>query len=309
MTLFINLLRKLLQSLIVLFIVTIIIFLLNRLTGDPVEAIVPMDATKELREDLRRELGFDKPLIVQYKIYITGLAKGDLGKSLRARRPVSEMIGGRLFCSAKLAAFSMIFALLVGLPMGIIAALRRGTYIDTLIQMLAVLGQSIPMFWLGIVLMIIFGIYLRLLPSSGMGDVRHYIMPAFTLGWFVVAGIMRLLRSSMLEILDSEYIKMARAKGLSENSVIWKHALRNALIPVAAFSGMYFSLLMTASIVVESVFDWPGFGQLAYIAVMCRDFPLIQGVVLTAIVIVLIADMALDILYLYLDPTIGRTRR
>lgn len=301
--------RSLFQGLIVLFIVTIVVFLINRLTGDPVEAMVPMDATKETREDLRRELGLDKPLIVQYKIYIMGLAKGDLGKSLRSRRPVSEMIGERLFNSARLAGFSMIFALLVGMPMGVIAALKRGKYIDILIQLIAVLGQSLPIFWLGIVLMMIFAVQLRLLPSSGMGDFRHYIMPGFTLGWFVVAGIMRLLRSSMLEILNSDCIKMARAKGLSEKSVIWVHALRNALIPVAAFSGMYFSLLVTASIVVETVFDWPGFGQLAYTAVMYRDFPLIQGVVLTAVLIVLIADTGLDILYAYLDPRVGKARR
>lgn len=304
-----HLLSSLIQGLIVLFIVTVIVFLVNRLTGDPVEAMVPMDATKETRDDLRRELGLDKPLIIQYKIYISGLLKGDLGKSLRARRPVSEMIGERLFNSGKLAGFSMIFALLVGMPMGVIAALKRGKFIDTLIQVLAVLGQSLPMFWLGIVLMMFFGVHLRLLPSSGMGGLRHYIMPGFTLGWFVVAGIVRLLRSSMLEILNSDYIKMARAKGLSENSVIWVHAVRNALIPVAAFSGMYFSLLVTASIVVETVFDWPGFGQLAYTAVMYRDFPLIQGVVLVAILIVLVADTVLDILYAYLDPRVGRARR
>jgi ABC-type dipeptide/oligopeptide/nickel transport system permease component len=300
--------RSVIQGLVVLFITTIIVFSINRLIGDPVDAIVPMDATKQTREDLRRELGLDKPLVVQYKIYITGLIKGNLGKSMRARRPVSEMIGERLINSAKLATISMIFALLVGMPMGVIAAVRRGKFIDNLIQVLAVFGQSLPIFWLGIVLVMIFGIRLRFLPSSGMGDFRHYVMPAFVMGWFVVAGIVRLLRSSMLEVLNSDYIKMARAKGLSERSVIWGHALRNALIPVAAFSGMYFSLLITSAIVVEAVFDWPGFGQLAYTAVIYRDFPLIQGVVLIAIAMVLVADVGLNLLYAYLDPRVRGDR-
>lgn len=194
--------------------------------------------------------------------------------------------------------------MIIALPLGVLAAVNKDSMLDTIAKIIAVLGQSLPMFWVGIVLIQIFAVYLRLLPSGGTGSLAHYILPAFTLGWWLVAGIMRLLRSSLLEVLDTEFVKLARIKGLSDGRVIWKHALRNALIPVVTLGGIYMAILITAAILVETVFAWPGVGRLVYESIVFRDFPVVQAVVLMTAGFVIFTSLVVDILYAYLDPRI-----
>lgn len=292
------------QGVLALIVLVSIVFVVVHFTGDPINQMLGPAATRVQREDLRSHLGLDKPIIIQYWIYWTQIVRGDFGKSLNIKRPVLEIIGKRLANSARLAACSMAIALLVGIPLGIIGAVKKDSGIDWLVKVIAVLGQSLPVFWVGLVFMEVFAVRLKLLPVAGMGGPLHYILPGITMGWYVVAGIMRLLRSSMLEVLDSEFVKMARAKGLAESTIIWKHAFRNALIPVVSFSGVYFSVLLTAAIVVETVFAWPGFGLMTYNALMFRDFPLIQGGVIVAGAIVILANLAVDIVYVFIDPRI-----
>lgn len=302
-------LGRLFQSLVALAILSVVIFVLARATGDPLHLILPMMATDEDYANARRYLGLDKPPLVQYWRFVSQAATGDFGQSLRSRRPVLDLLKERLPNSLKLATFSMAVSLLLAVPLGVVAATKRGTRVDGGARVVAVLGQSLPTFWVGIVLIEVVGGRLQWLPAGGTGDLAHYVLPGFTLGWFVVAGMMRLLRSSMLDVLDSEYVKQARAKGVAERGVIWHHALRNALIPVVTFAGIYFAILVTTAIVVESVFAWPGVGRLAYEAIMGRDFPVIQAVVLVTAAIVVAVNLGVDLLYAAIDPRIRMVRR
>jgi len=293
------------QSAVTLLLLSLVIFGLARATGDPLTLILPMAATEEDLANARRYLGLDRPLYVQYLTFVGRAAMGDFGVSIRARRPVIELLRERLPHSLALAAFSMAVSLLVAFPLGVLAAVRRGTALDTGAKVLAILGQSLPTFWVGIVLIEVLAGRLQWLPAGGSGSFAHYILPGFTLGWFVIAGLMRLLRSSMLEVLDAEYVTTARAKGAHEVSVVWRHALRNALIPVVTFAGVYFAILVTSAIVVETVFAWPGVGRLAYEAITARDFPVIQAVVLVTALIVVAVNFTVDLLYAVIDPRIG----
>jgi peptide/nickel transport system permease protein len=301
-------LTRLVQSLVALALLSVIVFVLARATGDPLTLILPMSATDEDYANARSYLGLDRPLTEQYVMFVGKVLKGDFGTSLRARRPVSELIEERLPNSLKLAAFSMTVTMLLAFPLGVLAAVRKDTWVDRTAQIVAVLGQSLPTFWVGIILIEFVGGRLQWLPAGGTGGFTHYILPGFTLGWFVVAGMMRLIRSGMLEVLDSEYVKMARVKGVPERRVIWQHALKNAVIPVVTFAGVYFAILVTTAIVVESVFAWPGVGRLAYEAITSRDFPVIQAVVLLTAVIVALANLCVDCLYAFIDPRIRFAR-
>lgn len=296
--------QRLLQLLLALFILSIIIFLLAHLTGDPLQLILPPYATAEDYERVRISLGLDKPLYIQYARFIGNAVQGNLGMSFRTKEPIMELVMERLPNSLSLAAAAMAIVLLFAIPLGILAAVKEGTPIETTCKVIAVLGQSVPAFWVGIVFIEIFAVRLGVLPTSGMGGLSHYILPAFTLGLWTLAGVMRLLRSSMLEVLDSDFVRLAYSKGASGNRVILKHTLRNALIPVVTFSGLYFAVLITMSIVVEVVFTWPGIGRLVYDAILFRDFPMIQGVVLIIAVIVMVVNLGVDMLYFYIDPRI-----
>ncbi|PYM39182.1 MAG: ABC transporter permease [Candidatus Rokuibacteriota bacterium] len=298
-------LARLSQSAITLLLFSVVIFGLARATGDPLTLVLPMVATEEDFANARRYLGLDRPLYAQYVTFVGRAATGDFGTSIRSRRPVVELLRERLPNSLALAAFSMAVSLLIAFPLGVLAAVRRGTALDSGAKVLATLGQSLPTFWVGIVLIEVVAGRLQWLPAGGSGSLAHYILPGFTLGWFVVAGLMRLLRSAMLEVLDAEYVTTARAKGASEVSVVWRHALRNALIPVVTFAGVYFAILVTSAIVVETVFAWPGMGRLAYEAITGRDFPVIQAVVLVTAAIVVTVNFAVDLLYAVIDPRIG----
>lgn len=295
---------RIFQTIITLLILSIVIFALVRFSGDPASLMLSENATEEDYEHMRAVLGLDKPMHVQYGIFIVKAVRGDFGESIRTRRPVLDSIKEALPNSMKLVAVSMFIALALSLPLGVMAAVKKGTYLDTLARVIAGLGQSLPTFWVGLMMMQIFVVILKVLPASGMGSWKHYLMPASCLGIFLMAGIVRLLRSSMLEVLDSEYIRMARIKGVSERIVIWKHALRNSLLSVLSFGGMYIAILITGAILIETVFAWPGFGRLAYGAIINQDFPLIQGAVLTAGAVVMVTNFITDILYAYLDPRI-----
>ncbi len=297
-------LSRLLQSLVALAILSVVVFILARATGDPLHLILPMSASEEDYANARRYLGLDRPYLEQYVSFVGRAVTGDFGMSLRARRPVSELIRERLPNSLRLAAFAMTISLAIAFPLGVMAAVKKGTSLDRTAQVIAVLGQSLPTFWVAIVLVEFVAGRLQWLPAGGIDGFASYILPGFTLGWFVVAGLMRLLRSGMLEVLDSEYVKLARVKGVVERRVVWLHALKNALIPVVTFAGIYFAVLVTTAIVVETVFAWPGLGRLAYEGISSRDFPVIQAVVLTTAAIVAAVNLGVDCLYAAIDPRI-----
>lgn len=287
-----------------LFFTSIVVFVLSRASGDPIALMVPVGASIEEEARMRSVLGLDKPYTTQYWLFISHAVKGDFGKSLRQRLPVTTLIAKRLPNSIKLASFSMLLCLIFTFPLGVIAAVKKDSGIDTLAKIVAILGQSMPSFLVGILLIEIFAVRLGWTPSSDIGGIDHYILPGFNTGWFLTAGMVRLLRSGMLEALDSDFVNMARIKGVSEMAVVWKHALRNALIPVFSFGGMYFAILITTSIVVETVFSWPGLGRMVYEAIIGRDYPIIQGVILTAAAMIMIVNLIIDIAYCYIDPRI-----
>jgi len=295
---------RVVQSLIALAILSVVVFALARATGDPLQMILPMNASQEDYDNARRYLGLDRPYVEQYASFVTRALSGDFGTSIRARRPVAELLRERLPNSMKLAAFAMTVSLGIAFPLGVLAAVRKGTGLDRAAQIIAILGQSLPTFWVAIVLVEFVAGRLQWLPAGGSDSIASYVLPGFTLGWFVVAGMMRLLRSGMLEVLDSEYVKLARLKGVAERRVIWVHALKNALIPVVTFAGIYFAILVTTAIVVETVFAWPGLGRLAYDGITSRDFPVIQAVVLTTAAIVAAVNLGVDCLYAVIDPRI-----
>lgn len=299
---------RLIQGVLVLFLLSIIIFVLARVSGDPMLLLLGEYGTEEQYKQQLKHWGLNKPLYLQYGSFISNAVRGDLGKSIRFRVPVSELVAERLPNSAKLAGISLLMAVVLSIPLGVRAAVNKGRLPDTFARVIAALGQATPIFWLGLMLMLVFAVILKIVPTSGMGDWRSYILPGFCLAWFTMAGIIRLLRGSMLEVLDSEYIKMARIKGVPETVVVWKHALRNSLLPVVSFGGFYFALLITSSVVTETVFAWPGFGLLIYQGIIFRDYPIIQGTVLTAAVIVVASNLLTDILYAYLDPRIRYTK-
>jgi ABC-type dipeptide/oligopeptide/nickel transport system permease component len=263
------------QAILTLVAASFVVFALARLTGSPADTMLPMDATPAEREALIKRLGLDQPLSEQYWRYLKDAVRGDFGVSLRTKRPVTELVSDRLWNSLKLASVAMLISVCISLPLGVVAAVYRGRVWDRVVMAVALLGQSLPSFWTGIVFILIFAVTLGWFPTSGTDSWRHYILPAVAMGWSISAGVVRLLRSSTLEVLDSEDIKLARLKGLRELVVISKHAVRNALIPVITFVGFMYGVIIAAAITTEAVFTWPGLGRLAYEAVLWRDFPLL----------------------------------
>jgi peptide/nickel transport system permease protein len=253
---------------------------------------------------LREYLGLDKSLPEQYWVFLKNVAKGDLGESIKTRRPVATIIGERLPYTIQLGLSAIVIGLTTSLILGVTASVRRGTWIDSLVKFIAILGQALPSFWLAIVALQIFAASLGWLPAGGIGGPDHYVLPILTMSFFMLPIMTRLVRSSMLEVLDSEYIKMARIKGLSEMKVVWKHALRNAVIPLLTAAGITFATIVTGAVIIEMVFAWPGIGRLIAEAVVGRDFPVTQAVVLLVAVMVLGVNLVVDILYAYVDPRI-----
>ena len=299
--------RRLLQGLVLLVLVATVVFFLGRLTGNPVDLMLPEDATAEDRQRLIEALGLDGSLYTQYVAFIGNALKGDLGTSIRMRQPAVDVFLSRLPNTLAIIPWALLLAMLVGIPLGVVAALNRGRFLDRAAGTIAVLGIATPNFWLGIVLIFFFSVELGWLPSGRMGGPAHYVLPVITLGTFLTAGFMRVTRSSMLEVLESEYVKLARIKGLSETVVVWKHCLRNALIPVLTLWGVFVGNLITGAIVTETVFAWPGVGRLTYEAVIYRDFPLLQAVIILKAILILSINLVVDILYAYVDPRIRFT--
>jgi peptide/nickel transport system permease protein len=295
-------------ALISLFLLSVTIFLFVRITGDPAVLLVEPGASKDDIELVRQQLGLDRPLAVQYLSFTTSLLRGDFGQSFYYRTPVLELYLSRLPHSLLLAAAAMIFSLVIGIPTGIIAAVRVNSWWDSAGKIFALLGLSLPSFWVGLVLILFFSVYLGWLPSSGAGTGWHLIMPAVSLGWVFAAAHMRLTRSSMLEVLGAEYVKLARIKGLPESLVIAKHALKNALIPVLTLAGINLVLMVNVAVVVETVFAWPGIGRLLYEGIAFRDFPVVQATVILGGAMIVIVNFFVDVLYAVIDPRIRYER-
>jgi peptide/nickel transport system permease protein len=298
------LIGRLLQSIVSIFVVSLVVFALVRLSGDPVTIMMPAEASQKDIELMRASLGLDRPWAVQYWRFATRAIQGDFGKSVRFRRPAMDLIAERYAATLELGGLAVLIVIVVALPVGVYAAVRRGTALDYTARAFAALGQAVPPFWLGLVLVLIFGVMLHLLPTSGRGTPLHVLLPGITLGWFAVAGLMRLTRSSMLDVLGSEYVKLARIKGLPERQVIWKHAFKNAALPVVTFAALLFVALLNGSIIVETVFGWPGLGLLVIEAVDSRDYPIVQAVVLILSTMYIGVNLVVDVLYAYLNPKI-----
>jgi peptide/nickel transport system permease protein len=287
-----------------LILLSLIIFLLVRLTGDPTVLLVEPGASKEDMAAIRVQLGLDRPIWVQYGQFVSSIVRGDFGHSFYYRTPVLELYMSRVPHSLMLALAAMAFSLLVGIPSGIIAAVRVNQWWDSAGKIFALLGLSLPSFWVGLVMILFFSVYLGWLPSSGSGTPLHLIMPAFALGWYFAAAHMRLTRSAMLEVLGSEYVKLARLKGLPEALVIAKHAFKNALIPVLTLAGINLVIMVNVAVVVETVFAWPGVGRLLFEGISFRDFPVVQATVLINGAMVVVVSFLVDVLYAVIDPRI-----
>lgn len=292
------------RSFLALFVLILLIFFMSRISGDPIALFVGHDGSEEDIQRIRESYGLDRPLYEQVAIYVGNLAKGDLGKSIRSGTPVTELLAQRLPASLFLAAVTMFFVVVIGFPLGIVAALRQATAVDKAVSLFAGFGQAAPSFWVGIILIQVFAVGLGMFPASGSGTLRHALLPAFSMMLIVSAGVIRLVRSSMIESLSSDYVRYARAKGLKRSVIIRKYALRNALLSVTTYAGLYFALMISTAIVVEVVFAWPGIGRLIFNSILIRDFPVLQGVALLAAVIVLVVNQIVDLLYRLIDPRI-----
>ncbi len=295
-------------AVISLFLLSLTIFVFVRVTGDPAVLLVEPGASADDLAAIREQFGLDRPLWVQYGSFLAHLARGDFGQSFYYKTDVFELYLSRLPSSLLLAAVAMTFSLVIGIPTGVVAAVRVNGWWDSAGKVFALLGLSLPSFWVGLLMILFFSVYLGWLPSSGSGTVWHVLMPAFALGWYFAAAHMRLTRSSMLEVLGSEYVKLARLKGLPEALVIAKHALKNALIPVLTLAGINLVLMINVAVVVETVFAWPGIGRLLYEGIAFRDFPVVQAVVLLGGAMIVAVNLVVDVLYAVIDPRIRYER-
>ena len=291
-------------SLISLFLLSLTIFLIVRATGDPAVLIVGPGGSKDDFAAARAHWGLDRPLPEQYLAFVGNALHGDLGTSFQYRVPVRDLYFDRLPNSLLLAAVALAISLLLGIPLGIISAVKVDTHVDSASKFVAMFGLSVPNFFIGLVLINIFAVALRWLPAAGIGTWQHLVMPAIALGWYFAASMLRLTRSSMLEVLDSEYIKLARLKGLPETIVIVKHAFRNALIPVLTLAGINLVIMINVAVIIETIFAWPGIGRLLYEGISFRDFPIVQGLVVMAGAMIVGVNLLLDIAYAWIDPRI-----
>ena len=293
------------QAVLSLWVVSIIVFGLGRVTGDPVDVLLPIDATHDEREELREQLGFNNPIYLQYINYMRNSFRGDFGESIKYQgHEAMSLVLLRFPTTLELAAVAVLFSVAVAIPIGVLSAVKKDTIFDWVGKTIALLGQSFPPFWLGLVMMWIFAVQLELVPTSQCQTPSSYILPAISIGWFLVAALMRLMRSSMLEIMDSEFINLARTKGLRESKVIWKHGVRNAAIAPLTYFGIIFGGLLVGSVSIATVYNCKGVGLLAFEAVLARDFPLMQAIVVFFAGIYVVTNLIIDVLYAYLDPRI-----
>lgn len=289
---------------VTLMLVTVVIFALSRSRGDPRLIFLDDNTTQEQWDTWGRQMGLDRPLVVQYFVWLGNALQGDLGKSLWEKRPVTESIRMRLPATLQLGGAAWLFAMALGVPLGVLSAVKRGSGWDYLGRTIATFGQALPPFWLGLMLILLFAVQLEWMPIGRQGGVDHLVLPAVTLGWLAAAGMLRLVRSAMLEVLDSEYVKLARAKGVHRWQVIWKHAFRNAVLVPMTYAVIILSGFLTGTVVTETVFSWPGLGRLAVTAIQSNDFPLMAGTVLFGTALILIATFVVDIVYVLIDPRV-----
>jgi peptide/nickel transport system permease protein len=300
------LLRRILQTIPVLLGISIAVFSLTRLTGDPAALILGVEATPEALERFRQENGLNDPIPVQYVRFLRGALRGDFGQSIRYREPALELFAERVPATLQLAGASMLLAIAFGIPMGVIAALNRNSWVDNLMRFLTLFGQAVPTFYIGLMLIILVAVRLTWLPTGGRGggDLEHVILPAVTLATYLVALIARFTRSSMLEVLEQDYVRTARAKGLQEQRVIGVHVLKNAMLPVVTVIGLQVGGLLSGAVITETVFAWPGIGRLAIQAVFQRDFPVVQVTVMITALVFVMTNLFVDLIYGFLDPRI-----
>jgi len=292
------------QAVATLWILSVVVFASVHLTGDPALYLLGPETTDETYAQMKKNLGLDRPLIIQYLSFANDVIHGDFGISTYSGRSARDILFERFPATLQLAGAAFVLSLLLGIPLGILSAVKRDTVFDNVAKLFAVIGISAPPFWIAIMLVLLFGGILGWLPTFGRGGISHFILPVSVLAWAGMAGYVRLARSAMLEVLDSDYVKFARVKGLRENSVIWKHALRNALIPMLTFAGLTLAGLLNGSIAVEVVFAWPGLGRLMLQGITSRDFPIIQATVLAAGFFYIFTSLVVDILYAYVNPRI-----
>ena len=297
-------LKRLGEAILVCFGISVITFLLLHVAGDPVQLLLSIEAKAEDAAILRKSLGLDQPLYVQYGIFLKGLLQLDFGHSLFIREPALSLVMERFPATIQLTVAGMVIALLIAIPLGVVAAVRRYSFLDNLCTALAVSRQAMPIFWLGLMLIILFSVRFHLLPASGRGTFAHLLMPAFTLGASLAPITMRMTRSKMLDILSADYIRTARAKGLHEQVVLFRHALRNASIPIVTILGLQFGRLLGGAIVTEAVFAWPGLGTMALSAIRNFDYPLAQACILTMAFIIVMVNLGIDVLVGWLDPRV-----
>lgn len=296
--------QRLWQSLIALFILAVIVFILARMTGSPVDLYLPFNATEADIQLATKQLGLDRPYLVQFYDFMSRLVRGDMGNSIKYGIPVTELYFERLPNTLKLIAVGILFSILISLPLGVISGSRRGTWIDQATRLFAVIGIAAPSFWIALVFIDIFSVRLGVLPSAMMGGLNHYVLPTFAMCLTTLAAMVRLLRSSIVEVMDSEFVKLARIKGVSPTILLWKHCLRNSLITTVTFLGTYIGVMMGGTVIIETVFAWPGAGRLAYEGIMYRDYPLVQCVIIMHGAIIIFMNLLVDILYSYIDPRI-----
>ncbi|TMJ15439.1 MAG: ABC transporter permease [Bacillati bacterium ANGP1] len=296
---------RLLRTLLALWLVSTVVFVVMRLSGDPVPLLLPPDAPVAEMERVRHDLGLDRPLPVQYAVFAGNVLRGDFGRSIHFRQPAMAVALSYLPATLELGVAAFLIAVVVALPVGVFSAVRRNSPLDHAAMALALIGQSAPTFFLGILFILVFSLWLDLFPTSGRGDWRHLVLPALTLGAFAMASIARITRSAVLEVQRADFVRTARAKGLGEVVVVAKHTLRNAALPILTITGLQFGTLLGGAVVTETVFSWPGMGRLAIQSIYNRDYPVVQSTVFIAAVLFIVINLALDALYGVLDP---RTR-
>ena len=299
---------RLFQTVIALVGISLLVFVLVRASGDPTMLMRTATSTEEDIANIRHQLGLDRSPPEQYWIFVKNLLRGDFGESLTKRRPVATMIGEALPKSLELGVSSFAVSMIAATLLGVLAARKRDGLLDNGVKFLAVLGQGMPPFWVGIMLIFVFSVYFGFLPAGGAGGPLCFVLPVFTLSFYILPGMMRLVRSCMLDVLDTEYIKLARIKGLSENIIVWKHALRNAVITPLTTAGVLFSNMIAGEVIIETVFNWPGLGRLSVEGLVARDFPIVQGITLLVAGVVLVVNLLVDVLYAYVDPQIRYQR-
>ena len=296
--------KRLLHGLISILGASVIIFLISRLSGDPLALLLPADAPPEVIEQTRQHLGLDQPLVAQYLVFLGHAVTGDFGNSYRWQEPALGLILERLPATVELALAALAFSIAMAVPFGVLSAVWRGSWFDRFAKVFAMAGQAMPNFWVGLLLILFFAVQLNWLPAFGRESWSSLVLPAIALGWYPVAAQTRVVRSAMLDVLDSDYIRMGRAMGLPERVLIWKYALRNAAIPLVTILGVYFAAMLGGAFVVEVIFAWPGVGRTVVEAVFARDFPVVQaGVMLTSVLFVL-SNLLVDLSYGLIDPRI-----